>query len=79
MQPQRHRDINGTEPHTDVHMMRTMWHEWASPSFLKAKLQLFWFALSVSAEFDIAQKLSVPLHRGYASFVSPFFRSVFGL
>lgn len=74
-QPQRRGDKNGTEPHTDVHIMRTLWHEWASPSFLKAKLQLFWFALSASAGFDIAQKLNVPLHRGYASFVRRFLRS----
>lgn len=59
----------------NVHTMRTLWHEWASPSFHKSKLQLFWFAVSVSAGFDIALKLKwVPLRWDYGSFVSLFFR-----
>lgn len=53
----------------NVHTMRALWHEWASPSFHKSKLQLFWFAVSVSAGFDMALKLKcVPIHRDYESF-----------
>lgn len=61
----------------NVHTMRALWHEWASPSFHKSKLQLFWFAVSVSAGFDIEYKLKcVSLHQDYASFLSLFFKSL---